>query len=95
MDEYPSDLVPPTNVQTAKAAAELIALVESHLPQRFYRGEAFARMLCAAAIARMADTVDGLVLLRALYESVVRFMWVSIDPEPHVIRWGTTLGGSL
>jgi hypothetical protein len=99
--EQPVGQDPPTNAQTAKAAGELVALVESHLPQRFYRGEPYYRQFCAAAIVRMADTVeavvalmaaglpdDGLVLLRAFYEMVVRFMWVSIDPPVNVVHWG-------
>ena len=91
---------PPTNAQTDKSARELVSLVESRLPQRFYRGEPYYRQFCAAAIVRMADTVeavlalmaadlpnDGLVLLRTFYEMVVRFMWVSIDPPVNTVHW--------
>lgn len=92
---------PPTKDQAAQAARELVALVETHLPQRFYRGEPYTREFCAAAIVRMADTVeavlalraaglplDGLVLLRTFYEMVVRFLWVSIDPAVNTVHWG-------
>lgn len=30
---------------------------------------------------------DALVLLRALYEHMVTFCWVAIDPDRHVDRW--------
>ncbi|MHB8243148.1 MAG: DUF5677 domain-containing protein [Solirubrobacteraceae bacterium] len=91
----------PTTARTERVARELLKLVESHLPQRFYAGEAYHREFCAAAIVRMADTVeailalmaadfpdDGLVLIRAFYEMVVRFMWVSIDPAGNIVHWG-------
>jgi len=100
MSEHPLIPVRPTNAKITKAASELVALVESHLPQRFYPSEPYYRQFCAAAIVRMGDTVeaivalmaadlaaDGLVLLRTFYEMVVRFMWVSIDPPVNVVRW--------
>jgi hypothetical protein len=91
----------PPNDAVATATRELVALVASHLPQRFYPGERPWRMFGAAIVVRMADTVesimalmaaglpiDGLIVLRALYEQVVRYMWVSIDPDAHIARWG-------
>jgi hypothetical protein len=92
----------PTDEAVRVAASELIALVESHLPQRFYASEHSWRMFSAAIILRMADTVegtmalmaaglpiDGLNLLRALYEQVIRYLWVSINPEDHIEAWGS------
>ena len=51
-------------------------------------------------IVRMADAVDaamrlwvggndadGRTLVRSLYEQVVTFAWIAIDPEPHYARW--------
>ena len=57
-------------------------------------------MICAAIVVRMADTlesilalmeaglaVDGLTLIRALYEATVKFMWLAIDPEANLSAW--------
>jgi hypothetical protein len=92
----------PPDEAVRTAASELIELVDSHLPQRFYAGEHPWRMFSAAIILRMADTVegmmalmaaglpiDGLNLLRALYEQVVRYLWVSINPDDHIEAWGS------
>lgn len=51
-------------------------------------------------LVRMADTVDasmrlwdggndvdGRTLVRSLYEQVVTFAWIAIDPGPHYSRW--------
>ena len=59
-------------------------------------------MFGAAIILRMADTVegtmalmadglpiDGLNLLRALYEQVIRYLWISINPDDHIGAWGS------
>jgi hypothetical protein len=72
-------------------------------PQRFYSSEHQWRKFSAGIALRMADTVeatmvlmaaglpiDGLIVIRALYEQVVRYLWVSIDPETHVAEWATT-----
>lgn len=89
------------------ASRELIELVTSQLPQRFYPGEHPWRMFGAAIIVRMADTVesmmvlmaarlpiDGLILLRALYEQVVRYLWVSIDPDSNMEAGAPMRGGT-
>jgi hypothetical protein len=94
--------VQPSNEAVATASSELIELVVSHLPQRFYAGEHPWRMFGAAVIVRMTDTVeslmalmatglpiDGLILLRALYEQVIRYLWISIDPDNHIEAWGS------
>jgi uncharacterized protein DUF5677 len=54
----------------------------------------------AAALLRMCDTVDGmmllvsrrkdgdaLILLRSLYEQAVVFAWIAIDPDKRHERW--------
>jgi Family of unknown function (DUF5677) len=92
--------VRPSNEKTEVAARDLIALVEARLPQRFCGGESYWRFYGAAMIVRMADTVeamlalmhadypvDGLILLRALYEEVVGYLWVSVDPKVNFPRW--------
>jgi len=91
--------VPPTEEKAAEAAGELIGLVEARLPQRFYRENRW-RMLGAAMIVRMADTVrsimvlsslgldgDAMTLLRALYEQVVVYCWIASEPDGHLLRW--------
>jgi hypothetical protein len=92
--------VRPSDGAVEKAARELVGLVEHHMPQRFYRGEHAWRAAGTAMIVRMADTVesivalmnadlpvDSLILLRALYEQVVVYCWITIDPEGHYDRW--------
>lgn len=92
----------PSNEAVATAGGELIELVTAHLPQRFYSTEHPWRMFGAAVIVRMTDTVesmmvlmaaglaiDGLILLRTLYEQVIRYLWVSIDPDNHMKAWGS------
>jgi hypothetical protein len=91
--------VPPTEEKAAEAAGELIGLVEARLPQRFYRENRW-RMLGAAMIVRMADSVrsiivlsslgldgDAMTLLRALYEQVVVYCWIASEPDGHLLRW--------
>jgi hypothetical protein len=90
--------VPPERIR--KAADELLVLVRARLPERFYQHEPRWRSLGTAFIARMAGTVetmvglagdgrqmDSAVLLRSLYEHMVTFAWISIDPEPRIDRW--------
>jgi hypothetical protein len=36
---------------------------------------------------RTYPTTDATVLLRSLYEGVLVFMWISIDPKSHMERW--------
>jgi hypothetical protein len=92
--------VQPSDDAVREAARELIALVERNLPQRFYRGEHPWKVFAAAIIMRIADTVesmmalmgsgnavDGLVLIRTLYEQVVVYCWASIDRETNPERW--------
>jgi len=55
----------PPNEAVAKAARELVALVVSHLPQRFYPSERAWRIFSAATMLRMADTVEATMALMA------------------------------
>lgn len=93
-DPFPSDDV------MREATAELVALVRSRLPMRYYGGERWWSMFIAAALVRMTDTVenllvlmtddrnlDGQTLLRSLYEQVVTFAWIGIDPDRRQCRW--------
>lgn len=67
---------------------------------RFYAREGKWPVCAAAAQLRMCDTVDSImvlmvaqqlgdarILLRSLYEQVVVFAWVSIDPDTRLERW--------
>lgn len=78
----------------------LIKLVAERLPQRFYPSERSWRSYGPAMIARMADIVDttlilmdagrvmdGAIMVRVLYEHVVKFCWIAIDPDKHMELW--------
>lgn len=82
------------------AASALVDLVESNLPQRFYSKDEAWRMLGAAMVVRMSDTTrsilaltrsgfsgDAMILLRTLYEQIVIYCWIAINPEEHLDRW--------
>ena len=84
----------------ANAGSELGALLDEHLPQSFSGPTDTWQLLGTAMIARMADMVesvvvlmgadrhvDGAVLVRVLYEAVVKFCWISIDPDTNYLRW--------
>lgn len=90
----------PTQDEMTAANAGLVAVVRRQLPQRFYAGESYWAVFRAAALLRMADTVesvmglmasrhdlDGQTLVRSLYEQVVTFAWIAIDPDARFGRW--------
>src|SRR4029079_14419030 len=75
----------------------LIQLVDWHVPQGFYGGEPLWDMIALGLVVRTRDIVDSistlastqresecLALVRVLYEHVVTFCWLAIDPEDHV-----------
>lgn len=83
-----------------RANEALVALVHEQMPHKSYRQEGIWKPLAAGLILRMAGTVenltrllgsrhedDSLVLLRALYEHVVTFCWIAIEPEDRHLRW--------
>ena len=93
-DPYPSD------EEIRKANEGLIAIVRDRLPMGFYREADQWSKWSTAALVRMADTVeaamslmeaglevDARTLLRSLYEQVVTFAWLGIDPGPRFSRW--------
>jgi hypothetical protein len=95
-----SEITPERFVRTGRA---LIDLVDERLPQRVYRGEGRWAILGQAFVARMADILrslirladagvenDRMVLLRTLYEHVVTFCWIAVDPERRLPQWGYT-----
>lgn len=90
----------PSNEEMRTATAELVAIVRSRLPMRYYGGERWWSMFAAAALVRMTDTVSSLLalmpgdhtldaqsLLRSLYEQVVTFAWIGVDPDRRQFRW--------
>jgi hypothetical protein len=92
--EKPSDAV------SASAGRALVALVREQLPREFSGNEATWIPFGTAVIARMADMVesifllmdaghdlDGSVLVRVLYEAVVKYCWISIDPRERTAAW--------
>jgi hypothetical protein len=83
-----------------RATDEMLALVDLRLPERFWPSEPPWRSVLTALVARMAGIVasmrplaearhqaDALVLLRALYEHLITFLWLAIDPDPRVGDW--------
>jgi hypothetical protein len=89
-----------TSEMVEAALAELVDLVRARLPERFHRGEGHWRPLATALIARIAgigESIDALVptrrqadaqiLLRALYEHVLTYCWIAIDPRDRVYEW--------
>lgn len=86
----------------ARANRALVALVEARLPERFWPSEDTWRIAATAMVARMAGMLDSitallgtrrqsdaLILIRVLYEHVVVFCWMLIDPEERVIEWAS------
>ena len=78
----------------------LCAALSPHLPRHvpptgsewdFYGPAMISRMIdtVESALALMADdrAVDGAVLVRVLYEHVVKFCWISIDPAANYPAW--------
>jgi uncharacterized protein DUF5677 len=90
----------PSPDQIAAANAQLVEVVRRRLPVRVYGGERWWTLFRSASLARMADTVeslmdlmamrrdlDGQTLVRSLYEQVVTFAWVAIDPDRRQWLW--------
>ena len=93
-DPFPSD----KEIQAANAG--LVAVVRRHLPMGFYGSASHWLLWSTVALIRMADTVDaamtlmrarqdidGRNLIRSLYEQVVTFAWIAVDPRARYSRW--------
>lgn len=98
----------PTTEQIAEGASELVRIVRSQLPMRFYAGETWWSIFGAASLARMCDTVESLMdamaarrdadahdLVRSLYDQVVAFGWIAIDPDRRHQRWIDGAGAEM
>lgn len=91
----------PTRPQLRRINREFVALVRSWFPRTFYGRTAQHEAFVGAALLRMCDTLDGLMilmtqqptdgsarmLLRSLYEQAIRLCWVLIDPRQHHPQW--------
>jgi hypothetical protein len=84
----------PPKVAADRAAEGLLALVEEQLPREFPPGGTEWPGHAAAFIVRMAElvrsmsvlmgddrTIDTAILLRVLYEHVVKFCWIAVDSD--------------
>jgi hypothetical protein len=100
MNAEPRDPDAMTGELVRTAADELLALVDRRLPERFWPSEPIWRSVLTAYVARIAEMVDtlallaeprrqpdALIVLRAIYEHVVTFLWLAIDPRPRVLEW--------
>ncbi len=100
MNEQPAPHDPRPADGIAVTNGDLVRLVHERLPQRFYRGERYWAVLAFGLVLRMAGAVenltrllpsphplDALVVLRTLYEHVVTFCWISIDPDERIDWW--------
>jgi hypothetical protein len=79
---------------------ELVAYVRSMFPMRFYKGEKWWTLYTAAALLRLADMADAVLVhmparrdqdalaaLRSMYELAVTLTWVLIDREKRKELW--------
>jgi hypothetical protein len=93
---------PPRIVRAIAQIDRVLAVYRAHTPARIEGvGEGHAedwRVLGPALLARAAyalDTlrvlamrdVDAAVIARTLYETVLTFAWIAIDPKSHAFRW--------
>ena len=91
--------------QLQRVNREFLHYVRRNLPSRFYGGEKMWKVHVAAALSRMCNNVeaimvlmtrhqddDALVLVRSLYEQAVVLSWVVIDPEARQVYEGTRIG---
>jgi Family of unknown function (DUF5677) len=90
----------PSQAAVAVAGRSLVALVSERLPQEFPQTAERWLAYRTALVARMADIVesvislmeqgrdsDGGVLVRVLYEHVVKYCWIAEAPSARLLRW--------
>jgi Family of unknown function (DUF5677) len=86
--------------QLREATDDLRALIDEALPQTFSMIEDIWPAVAHGFLARAGQLLESLtvlvekghegeaqMLLRVIYEHVVVFCWLAIDPEKHVPRW--------
>lgn len=99
-DDPPLGSVRPLPAAVDAAAQSLLALVEEQLPTQFHPGEDEWHVYAAAFVCRMSElvrsifilmndgrTIDGGLMLRVLYEHVVKFCWIAADPGDRYPVW--------
>jgi hypothetical protein len=82
------------------AAQSLLGLVEDQLPTQFQADEDEWHCYAAAFVCRMSElvrsifvlmkdgrTIDGGLMLRVLYEHVVKFCWIAADSDTRYPVW--------
>lgn len=100
MSASPPGSVRPKPDAIRRAVQRLTAALAAHLPRNVPPTGSDWDFYGPAMISRIVDTVesvvvlmsadravDGAVLVRVLYEHVVKFCWISIDPAEHYQRW--------
>jgi len=101
MSVVPNRTLWPAPRQLRRINREFVAYVREGYPRRFWaRGVGPRDAIIAAAILRMADTLDSLmlllparkdldaaILLRSMFEQMVRLCWVLIDPFERLDKW--------
>jgi hypothetical protein len=98
----------PSPEQMREGAAELVGIVRRQLPMRFYAGETWWAIFGSASLVRMCDTVECLLdlmaarrdadaqdLVRSLYEQVVAFAWIAVNPDERHQRWIDDAGARM
>lgn len=95
-----TDGVLPAADRIERFTGELVAYVRSLYPMRFYGGEAWANLYTSAALLRLADMAEAVLVhmpqrrdldaaasLRSMYELVVTVCWVFAAPEERKELW--------
>lgn len=95
----PKDVLPGED-RIDRYAGELVAYLRSLFPMRFYQGEKLWTLQVAAALLRLADMADAVLVhmrarrdqdasaaLRSMYELVVTLAWLLIDPVKRLKLW--------
>lgn len=90
----------PAEDRIERYTRDLVAYVRSLFPMRFYAGEKWWTVYTAAALLRLTDMADAVLVhlpqcrdldaaaaLRSMYELAVTVAWVLIDPERRTELW--------
>jgi hypothetical protein len=101
IDRQPSLTLYPPPRQLIRINREFVAFVRTGYPRRFWGTPIGPRdAIIAAALLRLADTLESLmlllprrkdldaaVLLRSMFEQMIRLCWVLISPLERIDRW--------
>lgn len=91
------------NDEVAAALLRLAVVVDDELPKPYYRSEGEWPVIAAGHIARMAEIArsaalliqadaqfDAYALARVMYEQMVTYCWIAMEPTTHIDRWKDT-----